>query len=273
MAGALLFWTPKVHNVKTCCRYPSKDLVWVALLIFIIRFGRCPSSSSFTFIFPFGNEFRLNQIEIWICSVDVWCYFSLNTLRPRQDGCHFGRRYFQMHFLEWKYAFLEWKYASEFWLKFKWNLFLRVQLTIFQHSLMRVSLLIYASLGLSELISDIWFIFFSKSYVLCWHLIAPLSKITNIIFKKFSSFIVCHVEEKNIYLVFDTYNLYYFLSLEDVLGLTNCISIIPSLWNLACGSGTVLQSNVKAVGKFKHQSLLPWAVLYTTQKRPQMISR
>ena len=27
---------------------------------------------------------------------------SLNTLRPRQDGCHFGRWHFQMYFLEWK---------------------------------------------------------------------------------------------------------------------------------------------------------------------------
>ena len=49
---------------------------------------------------------------------------TVNTLRPRQDGCHFCRQHVQMHFLEWKYLnydenFIEvcsqgsnWQYAS-----------------------------------------------------------------------------------------------------------------------------------------------------------------
>ena len=51
--------------------------------------------------------------------------FSLYSYPPGQNGHHFGRRHFQMHFLEWK-----WK---RFWFKFHWNLFPGVQLTINQY--------------------------------------------------------------------------------------------------------------------------------------------
>ena len=45
--------------------------------------------------------------------------------KTRQNGRKFCRWHFQMHILEWKY--------DKFRLKFHWRLFLRVQLTIFQH--------------------------------------------------------------------------------------------------------------------------------------------
>ena len=49
---------------------------------------------------------------------------NVNTLRPRQNGCH------------WQTTFsnaFSWMKIYEFRLRFHWNLFLRVQLTIFQH--------------------------------------------------------------------------------------------------------------------------------------------
>ena len=50
--------------------------------------------------------------------------FGFNTLRPRQNGRHFADDIFKCIFLYEMY---------EFRLKFHWSLFLRVQLTIFQH--------------------------------------------------------------------------------------------------------------------------------------------
>ena len=48
-----------------------------------------------------------------------------NSSPPEQNGRHFGRRHFQMHFLE--------KKMMEFRFKFHWNWFPGVQLTIRQH--------------------------------------------------------------------------------------------------------------------------------------------
>ena len=47
----------------------------------------------------------------------------LNTLRLRQNGCHFADNIFKG---------ISWMKIYEFWLKFLWSLFLCVQLTIFQ---------------------------------------------------------------------------------------------------------------------------------------------
>ena len=47
--------------------------------------------------------------------------FILNSSRPGQNGRHFPDDIFKMHFHEWKNLY------------FDWSLFLRVQLTIFQH--------------------------------------------------------------------------------------------------------------------------------------------
>ena len=49
----------------------------------------------------------------------------INSSSPGQDGRQFGKRHFQMYFLEMK--------IYEFWLIFHWNLFPRVELTISQH--------------------------------------------------------------------------------------------------------------------------------------------
>ena len=40
----------------------------------------------------------------------------VNSSPPGQNGCHFGKQHFEMHFLEWSWM--------------NWSLFLRVQLTI-----------------------------------------------------------------------------------------------------------------------------------------------
>ena len=51
---------------------------------------------------------------------------SVNTLRTRQNGCHFQDGIF-------KWIFLNENVWIEFWLKFRWSLFLGVWLTLFQH--------------------------------------------------------------------------------------------------------------------------------------------
>ena len=56
----------------------------------------------------------------------IWpCPQCVNTLRPRQKGCHFADDTSKRISLKMK--------MLEFRLKFHWILFLRVQLTIFQH--------------------------------------------------------------------------------------------------------------------------------------------
>ena len=51
-------------------------------------------------------------------------WVQINTLRPRQNGRHFADDIFKCIFLMKMF---------EFRLKFQWSLFLRVQLTVFQH--------------------------------------------------------------------------------------------------------------------------------------------
>ena len=97
---------------------------------------------------PFVREF-----------LDWWTPLTLNTLRPRQNGCHFAEDIFKCIFQ----------------LKFHRSLFLRVQLTIFQHWFRKwlgavqaashylnrwwlVCWRKYASLGLNEL--NNWVVFF-----------------------------------------------------------------------------------------------------------------
>ena len=53
-----------------------------------------------------------------------YIHLKLDTLRPRQDGRHFSDGIFKWIFLNEK---------KEFRSKFHWSLFLRFQLTIFQH--------------------------------------------------------------------------------------------------------------------------------------------
>ena len=59
-----------------------------------------------------------------MCSLLNHTYF--NPLRPRQNGHHFTEDTFKMNAFSWMKMF-------EIQLKFHWSLFLRVQLTIFQH--------------------------------------------------------------------------------------------------------------------------------------------
>ena len=59
---------------------------------------------------------------LFLVALPISC--RLNTLRPRQNCRHFGKRHFQMHFL------ME---MHEFRLQFHWSLFLRVKLITFQH--------------------------------------------------------------------------------------------------------------------------------------------
>ena len=91
--------------------------------------------------------------------------YCLNTLRPRRDGRHFADDILKCIFIMKMF---------EFRLKFHWSLFLRVQLTIFQHwfrkwlgAVQATSHFlnqwwldyrrIYASLGLNELIRMSYF--------------------------------------------------------------------------------------------------------------------
>ena len=69
-------------------------------------------------------EQLLTQLPTPICVIRLQC---LNTLRPRQNGRHFADDIFKRIFLKENVK------MSEFRLKFHWSLFIRVQLTIFQH--------------------------------------------------------------------------------------------------------------------------------------------
>ena len=55
-----------------------------------------------------------------------WIYSIFNSLRPRQNRRHFADDVFKCNFLNEKKTL-------EFRFKFHWRLFLKVQLTIFQH--------------------------------------------------------------------------------------------------------------------------------------------
>ena len=79
-------------------KLPSDEYQWNLLLILV----------------NIGPAFLIHVIE-------VRC--GLNTLRRRQNGRHFSRRYIN--------AF-SWIKRHEFWLRFHWNLFPRVRLTV-QH--------------------------------------------------------------------------------------------------------------------------------------------
>ena len=62
----------------------------------------------------------------WTQSEDtVNSHLNINTLRPRQNGRHFPDDIFKSIFFKMK--------MHELWLRFHWNLFLRVHLAIFQH--------------------------------------------------------------------------------------------------------------------------------------------
>ena len=67
-------------------------------------------------------QLNLPNVALWLCMGSL---YWVNTLRPRQNGCHFADDTFKCIFLNEK--------KLEFRCKFHWSLFLRVQLTIFQH--------------------------------------------------------------------------------------------------------------------------------------------
>ena len=75
---------------------------------------------------------------------------EFNTLRPRQDGCQFP------------FVF-SWMKIYEFRLRFHWTLFLRVQLTIFQHWFRWW-------LGTSQVPSH----YLNQWWLICWHIYASL---------------------------------------------------------------------------------------------------
>ena len=101
----------------------------------------------------------------------------LSTLRPRQNGRHFANNIFKCNFLMKMF---------EFQLRFQWSLFPRVKLTIFHHWFRwwlgadqatshylnqgwEVYWRIYASLGLNELIGQLFwnFALSTAAIVLC----------------------------------------------------------------------------------------------------------
>ena len=68
----------------------------------------------------YQNPVQLKSLQLWI---GPWCNIEIfNTMRPRQNRWHFA----------FPSAF-SWMKMFEYRLKFHWSLFLRVQLTIFQH--------------------------------------------------------------------------------------------------------------------------------------------
>ena len=70
-------------------------------------------------------ELKWFSCDITILSCQYYnCQWSFNALRPRQNGRHFPDKIWN--------AF-SWMEMYKFWLCFPWNLFLWVQLTIFQH--------------------------------------------------------------------------------------------------------------------------------------------
>ena len=74
-------------------------------------------------MFPF-DDFIMEVETIIPWSITVKNLRYLNTLRPRQDGCHFADKVAN--------AF-SWMKMHQFWLRFHWSLIPRVQLTIYQH--------------------------------------------------------------------------------------------------------------------------------------------
>ena len=59
-----------------------------------------------------------------LCTYPISLKAYVNTLRPRRNRRHFADDIFKFIFLH---------EMHEFWLKFHWSVFLRVQFTIFQH--------------------------------------------------------------------------------------------------------------------------------------------
>ena len=71
----------------------------------------CAGNSPGTGEFPAQMASNAENVSIWWChhanlllmiTLHWGLYQWLNTLRPRQDGRHFGRRHFQMQFCLWK---------------------------------------------------------------------------------------------------------------------------------------------------------------------------
>ena len=67
-----------------------------------------------------------NMFEIFLVEIQYLCrlWYNHNTLRQRQNGCHFPDNIFK---------WISWMKMYEFRLTFHWIFFLRVHLTIFQH--------------------------------------------------------------------------------------------------------------------------------------------
>ena len=78
-----------------------------------------------TFIKDNFLELLCLWLYIWYYSYLFILFHTINTLRPRKNVCHFANNIFKCIFLN-----------KKVWisiLKFHWSLFLRVQLTKFQH--------------------------------------------------------------------------------------------------------------------------------------------
>ena len=71
--------------------------------------------------YPGVNQTDVGEFPCLFVSHHHRMILPFNSSPPGQNGRHFGRQQFQMHFLALKF---------EFWLKFHWSLFVSVQLTI-----------------------------------------------------------------------------------------------------------------------------------------------
>ena len=113
---------PSYLHSGTSCTGKMTSLYWIRALAVMVT-----TLISLTALLSWGQLLPVTILLPW------WQWFHvtfvdqmalLNTLRPRQNGCHFADDIFKCIFMNKMF---------EFWLKCHWSLFLRVQLTIFHH--------------------------------------------------------------------------------------------------------------------------------------------
>ena len=92
--------------------------------------GHCVSINFIPWIWSLGSLETLTLTTFWIDHILAVDHWFLNTLRPRQNGCHSKMDAIPQTTFS---NAISWMKMFEFRLKFHWSLFLKVQLTIFQH--------------------------------------------------------------------------------------------------------------------------------------------
>ena len=95
-----------------------QPLLGIPFWYHIMWSSHCYSLTYGCLIFKWIGETRLpshwsiRTVVSVMMATRVTCPMSVNTLRPRQNGRHFHRQYFQMHFPEWKCLNFDWNFTE-----------------------------------------------------------------------------------------------------------------------------------------------------------------